>query len=108
MAFHRTSPPLGPAKTCYACDGTGRLWRSIGAIVLPWTECPHCDGTGRYFNDETMAHLQYVEDMYATGVTHPEDPEDKPKHQYVCNDKTGAHNRQNSLIEGLRNKLQTY
>ena len=90
------------AKTCYACDGTGRLWRSIGAIVIPWTECPHCDGTGRYINNETMAHLGHVEDMYATGVTRPEDPEDKPKHQYVCNVITDVSHSKKPMLDNAQ------
>ena len=96
------------APKCYGCDGSGWVWNTIIGNAGRWTPCPKCDHSGRWISDSTIEHLQRVQDMYDTGVTRPEDPEDKPKHQYVCKDKTGAHNRQNSLIEGSVITLQTY
>ena len=78
------------APKCYGCDGSGWVWSTIAGNVGRWAPCPKCDHSGRWISDATIAHLQAVEDRYVAGVTRPEDPEDKPKHQYVCKDKTGA------------------
>ena len=88
------------APDCYGCDGRGWIWTAIAGDAGQWDPCPQCDCSGRWISDATIEHLQRVEDMYATGVTHPEQP---PKHIDVCSVKTGAHNRRNAPIEGFRN-----